>query len=137
MEQTHAGLLHCSPCVLRVVVGPYTSSSGPTCRCCVLPAVFGPYVSSLGPTHRGWGLTCCPCSSSPLLFLMVSHCSCFSLPFARVGFVVDLPCPPSLLVNPPRPPSSFGPLCGWFQFALVATVSFNSLWLVSICRGWF
>jgi len=52
-------LLHCPPLYsydLRVVVGPYTSLSSPTCRHCVLCIIFGPYALSLGHTRCRWAL---------------------------------------------------------------------------------
>ena len=67
VEPCRSTLLSNSPhhWVLCIVLGPYTSLSGPTCRWCVLCIVIGPYVSSLCATyHHGilCAVACCHCA---------------------------------------------------------------------------
>lgn len=140
---------------LRIVGGSYASLSGPrsTPR---LVREFQARSSTPPPACRRRLALPDRLPPSPRL-------CCSSLPPPRVRFIVG-PCPPSLFIDPPRPASSFGPphlprlvsshcrwlgvgsvgpnspslvtscLC-WFQFALVATVGLDSLWLVSTHRG--
>ena len=56
--------------VLRIILGPYASLSGPTCRWCVLCIVIGPYASSLCATyHRGILCTVARCCCALPIFI--------------------------------------------------------------------